>query len=136
MKSSTPTKTVQAPETRAEAVARVAEWIIAGMRPSQIPAQTKKEGWELSPAETLTALDEAHELLALDTEVDLAKEDAKSVARFNLLYTRSLAIQDYKTALSAQVELAKTVARISNPFNVKPKTNARKKTKTDRHKVT
>lgn len=134
MSCSTPKTDAQIPPTsRAEAVSRVAEWIIAGIRPSQVTTQAARGDWTLGHAEALDLLDDAYALIEGDAEIDVDRENAKAVARFNLLYTKSLAIQDYKTALTAQQELGRLVAKLDNPFAAKKrgKTGARKKAQAD-----
>lgn len=94
-----------------EHVAKIADWILAGMRPSQIPTQAGKEQWTIAEDELLDAIGAAYELLACDASIDVTREFAKSVNRLNFLYTRAIAIQDYKTALSIQKELNAFIAR-------------------------
>lgn len=101
-----------------EKVALVTEWILAGMRASQVPQQIRShlDRWpgnaEPSTAEVLDLVGAAHELLLRDTTIDVARENAKAVARLNYLYAKSCAIQDYKGAASIQKELNQVVARV------------------------
>lgn len=99
-------------------VAFVTEWILAGMRPSQVPEhiRTHLDRWpgnaEPSTAEVLDLIGAAHEQLQRDTTIDVAREHAKAVARLNYLYAKCCAIQDYKGAASIQKELNMVVARV------------------------
>jgi hypothetical protein len=99
-------------EPDAARTALVAEWILAGMRPSQIPGHAEKQGWGLSGAELAATIAAAAAQIAEDSRVDVRAENAKAVA-----------IQDYKGALSVQRELNGVICRISNPMNADPDDN-------------
>jgi hypothetical protein len=99
-----------------ERVGLCAEWIIVGMRPSQVAAQAAKLGWNVDADDLLDIYQAAYEQVITEAVIDVEKESAKAVARLNMLYTRSIAIQDYKTALSVQKEINALVARRSNPM--------------------
>lgn len=91
-------------------IALIADWILAGMRPSKIPVQARSK-WAITDDELLDAIGSAYEMLACDASINLHREFAKSVNRMNFLYTRAIAIQDYKTALSIQKELNAFISR-------------------------
>ncbi len=99
-------------------VALVAEWVLAGMRPSQIPdhIRTHLDKWpggvEPGQSELLDFIGEAYEQIQDDTVIDPDRENAKAVARLNYLYSKCCAIQDYKGAASVQKELNAVVARV------------------------
>lgn len=99
-----------------EKVALCAEWLLAGMRPSQVAAQAEKSGWTLNAGEIIDLIDAAGDQLSRDAVIDPAAEDAKAINRLNALYTRSFSIQDYKTCLSIQKEITALVAKMSNPM--------------------
>lgn len=86
------------------------------MRPSQVPAQATKEGWILDTNAILDAIGAAYELLANDAAIDMPREFAKAFNRMNFLYTRAIAIQDYKTGLACQKEINALLARNASPF--------------------
>lgn len=107
-----------AEECRDPRVIRVAEWILAGMRLSQIPThiQDHKDQWPGEPPthqEILEFVQEAHALIEGDAEVDPRREQAKAIGRLNFLYAKCCAIQDYKGAASIQKELNVMVARVA-----------------------
>ena len=106
-------------------VALVAEWLIAGMRPSQVPAQAEKLDWSIEHGELAAIIIEAQDLIIADARINPALEDAKAVDRLNGLYAKSLAIQDYKACLAIQKELNQVVARLSNPMLRKAPTGKR-----------
>jgi hypothetical protein len=110
-----------------ERVAVFAEWLLAGMRISQIPAQVAKHNqaqaekkqptWPPMDSDELAAtLDAAHEQLLLDTRIDLKRETSIAIARMNMLFTRSIATQDYKGAAGIQRELNALIFRAANPL--------------------
>ncbi len=97
--------------TRAERIGLLAEWIVAGLRASQVAAEWRRAGWgDLSPAEAIEVTAEAHRLIQLDAAAGVAVERAKAIARYQDLIARANEIQDYKVALRAQSDLLKTVA--------------------------
>jgi hypothetical protein len=97
--------------SKAEKIGLLAEWIIAGLRTSQIATEWAKAGWgDLDPAEVLEVAAEAHRLINLDATSGAEIERAKAVARYQDLIARANEIQDYKTVLRAQTELLRVVA--------------------------
>ena len=99
--------------------AKIAEWILAGMRLSQIASHiaTHRDQWkgeEPTAGELLTHVDAAHELITHDASIDFALERAKSFSRLNFLYTKCCAIQDYKGAASIQREINLMLIRAEN----------------------
>lgn len=46
----------------------------------------------------------------------MPREFAKAFNRMNFLYTRAIAIQDYKTGLACQKEINALLARNASPF--------------------
>jgi len=102
-----------APATMPEAsrVGIVAEWFVAGMRPSQVPGQAEKAGWAIGAVELGDLIDHAYRLIRADARVVAELERAKSIARYNAMYARSLAIQDFKACLAVQKQLDVAIAR-------------------------
>lgn len=99
-------------------VAIIAEWILAGMRISQIPAHIEKNadkwpGNAPTATELLDMIDQAHATIRADAEIDIERENDKAIARLNFLYTKSCAIQDYKGAATIQKELNCVIARVT-----------------------
>ena len=110
------TDTKPQPTDHAGRVAAVAEWILAGMRPSQIPAQAAKVAWETRPGELPKLVADAQALILADGEVEPELERAKGIVRLNMLIARSIGIQDFKGAASIQSQLDKSIAAANNPL--------------------
>ena len=97
----------------------MADWYLAGMRFSEMPAYIAEHAdkWpgELpSQEQILDLLQSAVETIAADTVVDVDQENNKAIARLNILYARCLTIQDYKGAASIQREITRAVDRVAN----------------------
>lgn len=97
-------------------MAAVAAWILAGLRPSQLPAEAARAGWDVGTAELLELQQAAREQLEADAKVDARTQRAVAVGRLNFLYGRACSIQDYKAAVQIQRELNRLVDQLDNPF--------------------
>lgn len=105
------------PLTRAERVGKVADWIVSGLRPSQLAAEWRRAGWgDLDTAGVVAVFEEAHQIIRLDARILPDVEAAKAKARLEDLYARSLEIQDAKTCLRIQGQIDALVARSQDPF--------------------
>lgn len=100
--------------TRAEKIGKVADWILAGLRLSQLAEEWNRAGWgEITHHEVMEITTAAHEIIEADARIDPARETAKAIGRLNDLYARALEIQDFKTALRIQKQLDSTLAKAS-----------------------
>jgi hypothetical protein len=87
--------------------AKLAEMILAGMRPSQARAEADREGWTVTDEELAGLLIDAQARIIEDARHRFDLELAKAIDRLNTLYARSMQIQDYKACLAIQKELNK-----------------------------
>jgi len=63
----------------------------------------------LDPANAAVALDEARRRITIAADYNRDEQLGTAILRLNDIYKRSLGVQDYKTALSVQRELSKTL---------------------------
>lgn len=92
-------------------VRKVADWILAGIRPSQVPEQLAKVGAVVIEGDVSALLDSALALVMAEATFDLRGELAKAKARYELLFQRALAVQDYGTAFQVQKQIDALVIR-------------------------
>lgn len=98
--------------SQAERIGRVADWMLAGLRPSALAAEWTRAGWgELKPRDVSRILDQAQRLIEADARIRPTAEEAMQFVRLRDLYTRALEIQDHKTALRIHREIGIALAR-------------------------
>ncbi len=96
--------------TKAEKEARVNkvyELLIAGARRYQILqyASSEKTGWNVTPRQVDSYIQEANALIAADSEFVRPRELGRAIAALDDLYQRCMKVQDYQRALAARREL-------------------------------
>lgn len=96
--------------TRAQKILLIADWLIAGMRPSQMPTYAAKggeswSGWNLGADELVDLAGAARRLIDSDVLTDKTAGKKAAILRLEFCYSSSVRINDFKTALAAQKEL-------------------------------
>jgi len=83
---------------------KIAEWLIAGMRISEIPKYAAKERWTLGAEQLREAIDAATALVTADAAGDKDHRVRVAILRLEQIYANAMRIHDFKTALNAQRE--------------------------------
>jgi hypothetical protein len=89
-------------EARAD---QVLDLVVAGLTRAQIIKWAReKTDWNISDRQIDRLIARAHELLELDAKPHRERELAKAVRRLDMLFARSLQINDFKTCLAVERE--------------------------------
>ena len=84
---------------------QVLELVVAGLTRAQIIKWVnEKSDWKISPRQIDRHTAQAHILLLAEAKPHRAREFAKSLRRLDMLFARSLQINDFKAALAVEKE--------------------------------
>lgn len=86
---------------------------VEGLNQQEILGSAEKEKWEARPDAIKKAIGEIEERLAAESQkIDLDAQEGLRFLRLNLIYQKSMKVQDYKTALQAETKLMQLCEKV------------------------
>ncbi len=98
--------TKKAPGKSKQPDAQVKDWLIAGLDRCEIEQMAQAGGWQVRESQIDKLIAEVGEAMRTAGMTDHDAEVGRMIWRLNELFKRSLAVEDYKTALAVQKEIA------------------------------